>query len=252
MSYLLRVILPPLVPLVVLIAALETIYLAGWVPAWLLPPPSKVLETLITERVTLWRATWQTLQATVAGLGISIVGGIVLAVVLSSSRLVQRAFYPYAVFFQTVPIIAIAPLLVIWFGFGMPTSIASSCIVSIFPVIAATLTGLASTDPALVDLFRLYGGSKLATLLKLRLPAALPNIFTGMRVAAGLAVIGAVVGEFIGGGGIGGVIDRSRTGAPDRVFAMILLASAIGLLLFGSINLASKLTLRHWHASEKE
>jgi len=252
MNRFLRIFLPPVIPLVALLAGLEAIYRFGWVPAWLLPPPSKVWETLLKEWPQLSSATLQTLLSTVSGLGISVAMGIAIALILSTSKLVQRAFYPYAIFFQTVPIIAIAPLLVIWFGFGMPTAVASSCIVSIFPVIANTLAGLTSTDPALVDLFKLYGGSNLGTLWKLRLPAALPSIFTGLRVAAGLAVIGAVVGEFIGGGGIGGVIDRSRTGAPARVFAVVILASGIGLILFASINLLSRLSLRHWHASEKE
>ena len=112
----------------------------------------------------------------------------------------QRAFYPYAVFFQTVPIIAIAPLLVIWFGYGMQTVIASAFVVSIFPVIANTLTGILSTDPALARSVPALRGLTRVTLFKLRFPAALPQILTGLRVAAGLAVIGAIVGEFIGGG----------------------------------------------------
>ena len=115
--------------------------------------------------------------------------GVAIAVLLSSSRAVQKALYPYAVFFQTVPIVAIAPLLVIWFGYGLQTVIASSFIVSIFPVIANTLTGLISTEPALREMFQLYGASPTVTLFKLRFPAALPQIFTGLRVAAGLAVI---------------------------------------------------------------
>jgi NitT/TauT family transport system permease protein len=172
-------------------------------------------------------------------------------VLLSSSRAIQRAFYPYAVFFQTVPIIAIAPLLVIWFGYGMKTVIAAAFIVSIFPVIANTLTGLLSTDPALRDLFRLYGASPGVTLVKLRFPAALPQILTGLRVASGLAVIGAIVGEFIGGAGLGSVVDVARTQQRvDKVFAAVLLASVLGLALFGLINLVSVLTLRRWHASE--
>ena len=171
---------------------------------------------------------------------------------LSSSRAIQRSFYPYAVFFQTVPIIAIAPLLVIWFGYGMKTVIASAFIVSIFPVIANTLTGLLSTDPALRDLFRLYGASTGVTLVKLRFPAALPQILTGLRVASGLAVIGAIVGEFIGGQGLGSVVDIARTQQRvDKVFAAVLLASVLGLALFGLINLISALTLRRWHASEQ-
>jgi NitT/TauT family transport system permease protein len=129
-----------------------------------------------------------------------------LAVLLALGGWVQRAFYPYAVFFQTVPIIAIAPLLVIWFGLDIRAVIASAFIVSIFPVIASTLDGLLSVDPALRDLFRLYRAGPMAALFKLRLPFALPNILTGLRVGSGLAVIGAIAGEFITGGGLGGLI----------------------------------------------
>jgi NitT/TauT family transport system permease protein len=154
------------------------------------------------------------------------------------------------VFFQTVPIIAIAPLLVIWVGWDK-TVAASAFIVSVFPVIANTLTGLLSVDPALRDLFTLYGASPLARLWKLRLPAALPSILTGLRIAAGLAVIGAIVGEFITGSGIGGIITISRTQQRvDKVFAGLLMATALGILLFLLINLISFLALRHWHASE--
>jgi NitT/TauT family transport system permease protein len=164
---------------------------------------------------------------------------------------VQQAIYPYAVFSQTIPIVSIAPLLVIWFGWDR-TALASAVIVAVFPVVANTLAGLRATDPALLDLFRLYGASPTATLFRLRIPAALPQIFTGLRVAGGLAVIGSVVGEFITGQGIGGAIavaqQRQRV---DIIFAGILLASLLGLLaLFGLINLAAWRTLRTWHASE--
>jgi NitT/TauT family transport system permease protein len=157
----------------------------------------------------LWRETLNTANASLAGFGMSVIIGSLAAIALSSAAWVQRAFYPYAVFFQTVPIIAIAPLLVIWFGWDR-TVVASAFIVSIFPVIANTLTGLLSTDPALRDLFHLYDAKRLPTLLKLRLPFALPHIMTGLRIAAGLAVIGAIVGEFITGSGIGGAIMVSR------------------------------------------
>jgi NitT/TauT family transport system permease protein len=131
--------------------------------------------------------------------------------------------------------------------------VASAFIVSIFPVIANTLTGLLSTDPALRDLFRLYDAKRLATLLKLRLPFALPHVMTGLRIAAGLAVIGAIVGEFITGSGIGGSIMVSRQqNRVDKVFAGLLLASLLGIVLFTLVNLISRLSLRHWHASEAE
>ena len=134
----------------------------------------------------------------------------------------------------------------------MRTVIASAFVVSIFPVIANTLTGILSTDPALRDLFRLYDASTFDTLIKLRFPSALPQILTGLRISSGLAVIGAIVGEFIGGDGIGSVIDVARTQQRvDKVFAAVLMASLLGLALFGIINLVSYLTLRRWHASEQ-
>jgi len=129
--------------------------------------------------------------------------------------------------------------------------VASAFIVSVFPVIANTLTGLLSTDPALRDLFRLYGASHAAALWKLRLPFALPSIMTGLRVAGGLAVIGAIVGEFITGSGLGGVIDIARTQQRiDKIFAGLLWAAVLGIALFAVVNAISRIALWHWHASE--
>ena len=247
-----RSVVPALVPLVVATAAAELAVRQGWVRAYLIPAPSSVLRAMVQDSSELLGAIATTSVSAVSGFLLSVVVGIAVAVFLSSSRAIQRAFYPYAVFFQTVPIIAIAPLLVIWFGYGTRTVVASAFVVSIFPVIANTLTGLLSTEPALRDLFRLYGASTGATLFKLRFPAALPQILTGLRVASGLAVIGAIVGEFIGGQGLGSVVDVARTQQRvDKVFAAVLLASVLGLALFGLINLVSYITLRRWHASEQ-
>jgi NitT/TauT family transport system permease protein len=247
---LVRNLLPPLVPLVVVILIAELAVREGWVPAFLVPAPSSVLASMTRDWPELWRATVETASAALEGFAMSAVIGGLIAIALSSSEWVQRAFYPYAVFFQTVPIIAIAPLLVIWFGWDR-TVVASAFIVSLFPVIANTLTGLLSTDPALRDLFCLYGASRPATLFKLRLPFALPSIFTGLRIAAGLAVVGAIVGEFITGAGIGGSMMVSRQqNRIDKVFAGLLLASLLGIALFTAINLGSRLALRRWHASE--
>ena len=241
----------PLVPLVVACAVAEVAVRRNWVPAYLVPAPSQIAKAFTTDR-DLWKATGETALASVAGFVLSAVVGLLIAIALSSSRWVQRMFYPYAVLFQTVPIIAIAPMLVIWVGYGMPTVVVSAFIVSVFPVIANAINGLLSTDPALVDLFRLYGARRGATLWKLRLPFALPAILTGLRVAGGLAVIGAIVGEFITGGGLGGIIDASRTQQRiARVFAVLVLASLLGIALFGVVNLISRQLLKNWHASEK-
>ena len=243
---------PPLVVAVVGVVALELAVRVFGVRQFLLPPPSKVMRTIAAEGAELWPAAGETALAALIGFAASTIVGIAAAVLLSSARWVQRAFYPYAVFFQTVPIIAIAPLLVVWIGYGLPTVAVSAFIVSVFPIVANTLGGLLSTEPALRDLFRLYGAKPLDTMLKLRLPFALPGIMTGLRVAAGLAVIGAIVGEFIAGGGLGGVIDVSLTRQRvDKVFAGVLLASGLGLTLFLAVNLISRLALRNWHASEQ-
>lgn len=253
MSKLLRNVLPPLTPFMVITLAAEITVRMGLVPDWLLPSPTQVIQSIRKDARELVQATTTTAIASLIGFAISSAAGIVIAVVLASGGWVQKAFYPYAVFFQTVPIIAIAPLLVIWFGFNMNAVVASSFIVSIFPVIANTLTGLLSTEPALKDMFKLYGAGTAATLIKLRLPFALPNIFTGLRIAAGLSVIGTIVGEFITGSGLGGLIQVARQQQRvDKVFAVLLLSSVLGIVLFGAINLLSRLTLRHWHASEGE
>lgn len=247
-----KAVLPPLIPFVVIMLGAELAVRGGLIKSYLLPPPSAVIATIVQDRAELAAAMMKTSAAALVGFLLSTLAGVAVAVALSSSRTIQRAFYPYAVFFQTVPIIAIAPLLVIWFGYGMRTVVASAFVVSIFPVIANTLTGILSTDPALRDLFRLYGASGKDTLFKLRFPAALPQIFTGLRIASGLAVIGAIVGEFIGGEGLGSVVDVARTQQRvDKVFAAVLLASVLGLALFGAINLVSALALRKWHASEQ-
>jgi len=243
-------VLPPILPVLVAGVAAEIAVRAHWVKPYLVPAPSSVIAALFNNWRELGSATWTTADAALTGFAMSAITGVLLAIALSSSPWVQRALYPYAVFFQTVPIIAVAPLIVIWFGLPR-TPIVSAFIVSIFPVIANTLTGLLSTDPALRDLFRLYDAKRMPTLFKLQLPFALPHMFTGLRIAGGLAVIGAIVGEFINGQGIGGYIDVSRQRyLVDKVFAGLLMASLIGVALFITINLLSRLALRHWHASE--
>ncbi|HEY6999101.1 MAG TPA: ABC transporter permease [Candidatus Binatia bacterium] len=245
--------LPPLLPLIVSMGLAETAVRLGWVPAYLIPAPSEVIRSLIDDRVELAVAAWTTLSSALVGLLLSFTTGTLFAIALSSWDLARRAFYPYAVFFQTVPIIAIAPLLVIWFGFGQPTVIASAAIVSVFPIIASTLLGLKSTEPALIDLFTLYSASARQMLLMLKIPFALPQIFSGLRIASGLAVVGAIVGEFIGGGGLGSVVDSARTQQRiDRVFAAVLISALLGAVLVGAVNFISALTLGSWHTSERK
>ena len=248
--------LPPVLSFAILTLVME---LGLWlldVPAYLMPRPSQVFVALYVHGAELGRSILQTSLAASAGLLASALLGVLVALALSINDGIRRAFYPYAVFFQTVPIVAIAPLLVIWFGYGLKTIIAVSFIVSVFPIIANTLSGLLSTDPALRDLFRLHQASTWTTLLKLRIPAAVPQFLTGLRIASGLAVIGAIVGEFVAddysqGGGIGTLVLVSiKELKTDKVFAAVLMAALLGLVFFALVNLISRFTMRHWHIAE--
>jgi NitT/TauT family transport system permease protein len=254
----LRQILPPVVVLIAATVATEAWVRLFHVPMFLFPRPSAVLRFMANHPTDLLVSLWTTTQAALIGFFASLVVGMVAAVALSGWPLIRRAFYPYTVFFQTVPIVAIAPLLVIWFDAGLTSVAVSAFIVSVFPVIANTLAGLLSTDPALEDLFRLYGASRWARLWKLKLPAATPQIITGLRVAAGLAVIGTVVGEFLVGvfgasEGLGvRIVSAKKMGRTDELFAAVLMASLLGLAMLAAINLVGRLLLRHWHASEQD
>ena len=222
-----------------------------------MPLPSGMIGAIIHQPGEFLAALWTTAEGSLLGFGLSSLAGVGLAIILSASRWVRRAIYPYTLFFQTVPVIAIAPMLEIWSGAGLRAVVIISFIVSVFPVIANTLGGLLSTDPALEDLFRLYGSGSLARLWKLRLPSALPNLLIGLRVAAGLSVIGTVVAEFfVGTYGVGEglgvkIVSNAKYGHTDAVFAGVLLASLLGLGMFVAVNLAGKILLRHWHPSER-
>lgn len=203
-----------------------------WLPPFLFPAPSEVAKSLFENRADFKTAFFQTFIGTVIGFIASLLAGTLFALFFSMSPFLRKAILPFAVFFQTVPIIAIAPLLVIYFGFGMPTVIAASFIVSLFPVIANTLLGLESVDTAALDLFKLYKATPLQVLVKLKLPSAYPLMYAGWKVSVGLAIIGAVAGEFVAGGGLGAMIDSARTQQRiDLVFGALLLLSLMGIFL---------------------
>ncbi len=244
-------VIAPILSLLIVLALLELLVRTGFILSFVLPPPSEVFVSLFQDRIELLGGALQTLSFAALGLFLSFIVGTLLGVTLSLSRWLKEAIFPIAIFFQTVPIIAIAPVLVIWFGFGPPTVVASAFIVSIFPIIASVLLGLESTDSMLIDLFKIYSASKFQILFKLKLQSALPHIFSGLRIASGLAVIGAVVGEFIAGGGLGSVVDSARTQQRiDKVFAAVLLSSLIGLVFVSLVNYASWLSMKNWHMSE--
>lgn len=226
------------------------------VPVWKLPAPSDIVRASVDHFDDLLAATIQTSIAAVLGLSLSAGIGLICGMILSSMKWIERAFYPFTVFLQTVPLVAVAPLLVLWLGYGLASVTVSAFIVSLFPVIANTLAGMRSVDPALRDLFRLYGAGPLRTLLRLKLPASMPDIFTGLRIASGLAVIGAVVGEFVAGTfdqqGLGLLVQSaSRNLQTPLVFAAVAAASLLGLAMFAIVNLCGYGLLRRWHASAR-
>jgi len=251
-----QVIWPPLVTFVLLHVGWELIVRGLGVPAWKVPAPSDIYRAIVNRYPDLLAATAHTSAAAVLGFGLSAIVGLAAGTILSSMKWIERAFYPFTVFLQTVPLVAIAPLLVLWLGYGLASVTVSAFIVSLFPVIANTLAGMRSVDPALRDLFRLYGAGPVRTLFRLKLPAALPDVFTGLRIASGLAVIGAVVGEFVAGTfdqqGLGLLVQSaSRNLQTPLVFAAVAAASLLGLTLFAIVNFGGYWMLRRWHASAR-
>ncbi len=233
-----------------------------WV-RWTDPPrflncaPSEIWRDATARAGELGRATWRTTLAVAWGFGLSAAVGIAGGVLLSTSRLIERAFYPFTVILQTVPLVAIAPLLVLWLHAGLQAVAVCAFVVSLFPVITNTLSGIRSIPSAQVELFWLYGARTWARLFKLKLPGALPSIMAGLRIAAGLAVIGAVVGEFVAGElgaqrGLGiVVVDAAKRGDLTVLFAAVALASLLGIALVGAVNAAAYLLMYRWHVSQR-
>ena len=234
--------LPAWIFLLGLLSIWQWVVVQKWVAAYLLPSPLQIFHTTQEMWPDILAATLGTAQSILWGLGLSLLIGVTSALLFFSIPIARRAILPFCIFFQTVPIIAIAPLLVIWFGYGQPTVNASAFIVSLFPILANTLTGLQETDPQLKELFRLYKPSRLQLIFKLQIPSAIPYIITGIKISAGLAVVGAIVGEFIAGGGLGSLIDAARTQQRvDLVFSGVFMSSALALSLIYTINLVSRL-----------
>ncbi len=248
------VVLPPLLTLLVVSVAWEAAVRLLAIPAFLVPRPTAVLAAGWNERILLASALRTTAAGALSGFALSLIFGTVAGLFLSLSRTLERALYPYALFLQTVPIVAVAPLLVLWFGPGLRAVSVSAFIVSVFPIIANTLAGLRGVDARLTDLFRLYGADTADRLIKLGLPSAVPSMATGWRVASGLAVIGALVGEFVAGfsegsAGLGiTVLAAYRQLRTDLLFATVILAALLGLSLFAAVSAASNRLLRRLRA----
>jgi NitT/TauT family transport system permease protein len=245
----------PLLVGAIILAAWQIAVEATGVAVYVLPSPLAIARALVDDFGTLLPSLLITLKITLLAFLGAAAGGLVLGILLSSSRWLERSLFPYAVVLQVTPIVAIAPLIIIWVKDATVALFICAWLVAFFPVVANTVTGLNSTDAHLRDLFRLYGASKLQTMLWLRLPSALPYYLAGLRISGGLALIGAVVAEFVAGTGgtQSGLAYRILESAYrlriPRVFAALVLISLTGIAIFVALSLLTRLLLRHWHDS---
>jgi NitT/TauT family transport system permease protein len=224
------------------------------IPPYVLPSPSLVLQTLVTDWSVLSQSLLVTLTTTLEGFLLASVGGVALAVLFNQSRFIEYSLYPYAVILQVTPVIAIAPLLLVYLQ--QPTAVlVCAWIVAFFPVLANTTLGLNSVDRNLSDLFALYGASRAKVLWNLKLPSALPYMLGGLRIAGGLSLVGAVAAEIAAGSAGAGsglafrIIESEYRLNIPRMFAALLLLSLAGIVIFYLLALLNYLALRRWHES---
>jgi NitT/TauT family transport system permease protein len=252
-GHLVRILLPVVV-LGIGIAAWDLVVRVNDIPPYVLPGPGAVFQTLVHDWPVLSRSLLTTLRTTLEGFVAAAVGGIMLALLFNQSKWLEYSLFPYAVILQVTPVIAIAPLLLIYLP-QQTAVVVCAWIVAFFPVLSNATLGLNSVDRNLAGLFQLYDASRMQTLCYLKLPAALPFILGGLRIAGGLSLIGAVVAEIAAGtagagSGLAYRIAESgyRLNIP-RMFAALLLLSAAGIVIYGLLALTSHLVLRRWHES---
>jgi NitT/TauT family transport system permease protein len=241
---------------IVIVAAWEVACRAAEVPAILFPRPSDIAQKLLTDWPTLLRALGMTLRVTLEAFAAAVIIGTLTAFLFVQSRFIEISLFPYAVLLQVTPIVAIAPLIIILVKNTQAALTLCATLVALFPIISNTTLGLRSIDPGLENLFRMNKAGRLQTLLRLRIPSALPYFFGGLRISSGLALIGAVVAEFVAGTGgrnSGLAYEILQSGFQldiPRMFAALFLITVAGVGLFTSMIGLSKLALGGWHESE--
>jgi NitT/TauT family transport system permease protein len=250
-------------PSVIAPVAVGVLVLALWeaavrvegIPPYILPGPILIGRTLIADWATLADSLLVTLRITAEALTAAVVVGVSLAVIFTQSRWLEKSLFPYAVVLQVTPVVAIAPLIIIWVGDINASLLICAWIVAFFPILSNTILGLNSADHNLLNLFQLYGASRWQTLWRLRLPAALPYFLAGLKISGGLALIGAVVAEFVAGtgGSASGLAYRILESGYQlkipRMFAALFLISASGIVIFLITSAIAHFALRHWHES---
>ncbi len=225
------------------------------IPSYILPGPLAIAESLVKDGPSLLDSLLATLQVTLAALAAAAFFGGAIALLFARSRVLERSLFPYAVILQVTPIVAIAPLIIIWVKEPFLALLACAWIVAFFPIVSNTTVGLNSADRNLLALFRLYGASPGQTMRYLRLPTALPYFLAGLKISGGLSLIGAVVAEFVAGtGGEGSglafrILEAGYRLEIPRLFAALILLSATGIVIYLAIDLLSRLLLSRWHES---
>ena len=250
-----RVVFPALVA-VILLGLWQWLVVAFEIPPFLVPSPVRVAQVMVTDAGLVFGALYVTLKITLLAFVCSTVLGVLIAFTFVQSRLIETALFPYAVLLQVTPIVAIAPLIIIWFKDPTLSLVICATIVALFPMIANTTLGLRSVNPGLMSYFKLNRATRWQTLIRLRIPSALPYFFGGLRISSGLALIGAVVAEFVagtGGTGTGLAYQILQAGYQlniPRMFAALVLITVTGVLLFMVMAVLSKWALGGWHDSE--
>lgn len=250
-----RVVYPVLVGLV-LIALWQGLVTAMELPPYLVPSPLLMLKTLFTDWAALGGSLWVTVKITVLAFAVATVAGVLISFLFVQSKRIETALFPYAVLLQVTPIVAVAPLIIIWVKDPTASMVICAALVALFPIISNTTLGLRSVEPDLQSYFKLNRATRMQTLLRLRIPSALPYFFGGLRISSGLALIGAVVAEFVagtGGQGAGLAYQILQAGFQlniPRMFAALLLISLTGVALFVLMAWLTRLALGSWHASE--
>ena len=251
-------IVAPLAVGAVLLALWEILVRVNGIPPYILPGPLAIANSLWTDGPSLLGSLLVTLRVTLAALAAAAILGGAIAVLFSLSRILELSLFPYAVILQVTPIVAIAPLIIIWVQEPFLALLVCAWIVAFFPIVANTTVGLNSADRNLLALFRLYGASQVQILRYLKLPTALPYFLAGLRISVGLALIGAVVAEFVAG--TGGtetglafrILEAGYRLAIPRLFAALFLLSLTGIVIYLALDALSRILLHHWHESALE
>ncbi|MFD2706142.1 ABC transporter permease [Salibacterium lacus] len=248
-------VLGPLVAFILFVALWQVVPALLGMPHYIFPKPTDVVSAAVSDGALLWEAVQITVLESVIGFLLSAVIGIVVSITLASSKIIERSIYPYAIILQTLPVVAVAPIIVIWFGAGFNSIVVVSFLIGFFPVISNTLMGLNSVDKEKDDLFSLYNASKWQKMWKLRLPSAMPFIMAGLKVSCTLSIVGAIVGEYVAGvgggeGGLGYAITVSAIQVNTAfIFACAIAGAMLGITFYLMISLLSNKILGSWHES---